>query len=294
MNKFLITHSLATFIDDVGDVHTVLKSNSRFEEVVQALKKQDIAKAKDLVLTPSNTKVKIKGNKIIYDGEELDDVFTEAYQVAKEEGLDAYKLDKFFGNLKKNPSPISIKAFSHFVGRSKMPITDRGTFLAYKKIRGDNYKDIYTNTFDNRPGCVVSMPRSEVNADQTATCSTGFHVCSYEYLNNYGGATGAFPSGNRADVVVVVECHPKDVVAVPPDYDMTKMRLASYRVLCTLDNFKRKLLRYEADALGNIPIFNTSTMNGWNVMSDVSYTDDMEKRKVTPVNRWLDKREQEV
>lgn len=280
--KILITHALATFVDDEGSVETVLRTHPSFESVVACLKKKDVNGAKKaLNVKHKATRTKVKGNKIFFDDLELDEIFAESYQISREQGLSVDKLDLFFSNLSENPSPISVHAFSSFLGRSRMPITDRGTFLAYKKIRKSDYKDIHSRTFDNRPGCVVQMPREGVDINQNNTCSTGFHVCSHEYLKNFGGVD---------DVEIVVEINPRDVVAVPPDYNLSKMRVASYRSLCTLPYFKKMLLRYEADALGNIPIFNTATIRGWNVMEDVTLKDDVSKRKTMSVNEWLKSR----
>ena len=108
-------------------------------------------------------------------------------------------------------------------------------------------------------------------------------MCSFEYLGCFGGTY---------DPQIVVEIHPKDVVAVPPDYDMTKMRVASYRVLCTLKYFRKKLLRYEADALGRIPIFNTEFTEDWNVLEDLPFNLKQEKIKTfkTPES-WIAERE---
>jgi hypothetical protein len=41
----------------------------------------------------------------------------------------------------------------------------------------------------------------------------GFHLCSHEYLNNFGGVD---------DVEIVVEINPRDVVSFPIDYNRAK------------------------------------------------------------------------
>lgn len=282
MSKILITSKVIVFTDTNGKTITVLNSHDNFIEVGNALKTKNIELATQLMGTPSKQKrVTIKGNDLYFEGQRFNSIFAEAFLSAKEHGLSTKKLDAFFNNLKKNPSPISIDAFTSFTAKSKMPITDRGTFLAYKKVN-KNFKDIYTSTFDNRPGSVCTMERSKVDNDQSATCSTGFHVCSHTYLNQFG---------SDDDPQIVVEIHPKDVVAVPPDYQMTKMRVSSYRVLCTLDYFRKKLLSYNADALGMIPIFNTSFTKTWNVMSDIpEHCKSKSKTFKTPID-WIKSRE---
>lgn len=280
--KILITPKVAVFCTRRGS-YTVPKTHDFFDEIVEALRNKDTGEAYRLYSKKKkdNSRVEIKGIDLYFDGEKFDPIFAEAYQVSRAHGLSVEKLNLFFQNLKENPSPISVHAFSAFVAKARHPITDRGTFLAYKRVRS-NWKDVHSNTFDNRPECVVEMDRSLVDIDQYETCSTGFHACSYDYLENFSGEN-----------VIVVEINPRDVVAVPPDYQRTKMRVASYRVLCTLPYFKQMLLSYEADALGNIPIFNTVAMKDWDVMSDVDLKDDMSPRTtvMTP-EQWLAKRKE--
>lgn len=281
MPKFLMTSKVAVFVHN-GVTYTVMRSNTRFDDVINALKKQDFAAAERAVKQEKPSKITIRENDLYFQEEKFDPIFAEAYAVAKEHGLSIDKLELFFKNLSLNPSPISIDAFSAFVAKSKMPITDRGTFLAYKNV-SDDYLDLYTGQFDNRPGAVCTMPRNDVDPNQGKTCSTGFHVCSYEYLVNYPGQN-----------TMVVEIHPKDVVAVPPDYQRTKMRVASYRVLSTLEYFKEKLLTYEADALGNIPIFNTEYFkNNWSPFFEHMHLNRERKTNMTP-EVWLKSRESAV
>ena len=102
---------------------------------------------------------------------------------------------------------------------NRLPVTIDGHFLAYKKVR-DNYKDCHTGKFNNHPGETVRMPRSEVDADRTVTCSRGLHVCSGGYLSNFGGTR-----------TMLVKVHPKNVVSVPIDYKNSKMRLCEYYVV---------------------------------------------------------------
>lgn len=261
MSKILITSKVLVFSND-GKTYTIMKTHENFESILYALQSGNTKKAYENMQHKTDRKLKIKGNDLYFEEEKFDSIFAEAYAVAKENGLSVDKLELFFKNLKKNPSPISVHAFSSFLAKSRMPITDRGTFLAYKKVRHD-FTDIYSGNFDNRPGMVCQMDRGSVDAIQSNTCSTGFHICSYEYLDHFGSHT------SYDNKVIVVEIHPRDVVAVPPDYSNTKMRVASYRVLCTLDYFKKRLLSYEADALGRIPIFNSKSFTSWSPLSDV-------------------------
>ena len=139
-------------------------------------------------------------------------------------------LVKFLDNLMLNPSYRSVDQLYPFLEVGGIPIIENGTFLTYKKVRG-NYKDVYSGTIDNSVGTVVAMPRNLVNDDPNQTCSAGLHVCSFDYLNNFDYAPN--------DRVVVCEVNPKDVVSIPTDYNNTKMRVCEYTVIADVtDKYK--------------------------------------------------------
>lgn len=202
------------------------------------------------------SKTQIVGNSLEFRGKKMHQKFAEAYVLNRKHGLSVTALDLFFSNLDKNPSRISVDAFCNFLSACKMPITDRGTFLAYKRVN-ERFYDCHSNSFDNRPGRVNSMPRGDVDDNQSATCSTGFHVCNHSYLAYFSGAND-----------MVVEINPKDVVAVPPDYELSKMRVCQYTVMCTLDKFKDIVKSNYQDVLGNLPCFNVSQLEGEDLSVD--------------------------
>jgi hypothetical protein len=106
--------------------------------------------------------------------------------------------------------------------------------IAYKIVT-DDYRDIYTKTFDNSIGQTVSVSRNEVDEDPDRTCSYGLHVCGTKYLPHYGTATGG-----GSDRVMVVKVHPKDFVAIPRDYNCSKARVCEYRVVGQVPGDKAK------------------------------------------------------
>ena len=223
-------------------------------------------------------RVKLVGNELEFDGQKFHEAFAEAYAMSKGDPRGTEALNLFFTNLSENPNPISVNAFTNFMAKSRMPITDRGTFLAYRRC-SDRWVDHHSGKFDNRPGSVCEMEREACDANQRNTCSTGFHVCSHTYLSRFSPGPD-----------LVVEINPRDVVAVPPDYNLSKMRLRSMRVLCTLPYFKRQLLNYYQDALASIPFFVTEQTEAWNVMEDVSLTAEVKPlAQFMAVNEWLAK-----
>jgi hypothetical protein len=64
------------------------------------------------------------------------------------------------------------------------------------------------------------MPRNKVDEDKDRTCSHGLHFCSHGYLSNFSG-----------EKVVVLKVNPRDVVAIPADYNNTKGRACRYEVV---------------------------------------------------------------
>jgi len=140
----------------------------------------------------------------------------------------------FMNNVMQNPSEVAIQELYTFLNYGKLPLTEDGYFIAYKKVN-KNYKDIHSNTYDNSVGEVVKMNREEVDDNRYNTCSRGLHFCSKDYLKEFGNSS--------SDIVVLLKINPKDVVSIPIDYNNTKGRCCKYKVINTytdedlLDNF---------------------------------------------------------
>jgi hypothetical protein len=133
----------------------------------------------------------------------------------------------FLANLQNNPSYRAVTELYGFLEKGKLPITEDGYFLAYKRVRND-YTDCHTGTMSNAIGTVVEMARNQVNEDPKQTCSYGLHFCSRDYLQHFGT-----DSGNRT---VILKINPADVVAIPADYNDTKGRCCSYEVIGELEH----------------------------------------------------------
>ena len=67
---------------------------------------------------------------------------------------------------------------------------------------------------------LVYMDRNLVDEDKDRTCSVGLHFASFNYLQHFGGSR-----------IVVVKINPKDVVAIPSDYNNSKGRTCCYEVI---------------------------------------------------------------
>lgn len=137
-------------------------------------------------------------------------------------------LINFWRNLAQNPLETAKESLFDFIAHNDMAITPDGCFIAYKKVTRQMSKkgkskrkfvDSHTKTIDNSVGKVVKMARKDVDANIHQTCSRGLHVAAWSYAATYDG-----------DVLVCVKVNPKNVVAVPSDYNRQKMRVCEYKV----------------------------------------------------------------
>lgn len=167
-------------------------------------------------------------------------------------GLDVDPLIKFWKHLLLNPDPATRTQLYSFLEHNGHPITSQGYFLAYKACAvkkkyntetgeeemqfsysadtgeiEEKYTQALTFTsFHNGPhgsiirvGAPVRMPREECDSDPNRTCSEGLHVGSMAYVHDFGW---------HDSVILEVLVSPRNVVAVPADYNNTKMRCCEY------------------------------------------------------------------
>lgn len=171
----------------------------------------------------SSGRVTIVEDVLFYDGVAMHNALSARIMQMLSEGFDIQPFCNLMENIESNPSYRARQELFGFLEACSLPITADGHFIAYKKIRTD-WKDVYTGTIDNSIGARPKMDRRNVNEDPTQTCSAGLHVCSYSYLNSYGG-----------ERIVAVKVNPRDVVSCPIDYNNAKLRVCEYEVIEELD-----------------------------------------------------------
>jgi len=221
----LITPQQITLIFDAGAPISVYRDDPGYEKVLSCLRSGEYDKVIGLIDKPTQINEYTKGKFVVRDGVvhianealpiELSDKLLELVDANEE----TQPLERFWQNLKRNPSKDSRQDLFAFLRANKIPITPNGCFIAYKKVR-DNWLDSHSGTISNKPGTIVKMERSHVDANSSNTCSFGLHVAAYSYAFNFTGG-----------ILLEVEVNPRDVVAVPPDYNQQKMRVCRYRVL---------------------------------------------------------------
>lgn len=235
LNFILGSDSLTVFVD--GASYTINKQAKTYELVLQAVRSKDINAVRSAVniketivssLSNASTDVRIEGASIFYKDREVTGLIASRVFEVIRLGLDVQPMVKFIENLMQNPSKRAVDELFGFLEACTLPITPDGHFLAYKRVRED-YLDCHSATMDNSVGNVLEMDRNAVDDDKNRTCSAGLHFCSFDYLKSFGG-----------ERIVIVKVNPRDVVAVPADYNNSKGRTCRYEVVgeSELDGYK--------------------------------------------------------
>lgn len=175
----------------------------------------------------------------------------------------------FLKNIDANPSKTSREELYDFLATSTMPITEQGTFIAYKGLSEDMYSvtgntktRVLKGVVDNKGrilntiGEEIEVARQDVDSDRNRDCSYGLHVGSYSYADSFGV------------VLVAVEVNPKDVVSVPTDCSCQKCRVCKYKVLNIVNN-EFKYMEAEVDNETN----NVSCKPSGSIVRNKSYED---------------------
>ena len=253
--KYVISGNRAYI--SINDEVTVIQQDSdpRFHEILAAVRNSDEDEVRRLIAEGEVKlgKLKVSRKAVKFDTKTLHPAFAKAYLYAATAGKAAIEL--FFKNVADNPNKESQADLANFLLRNALPITDRGTFLAYRYVN-DQFYDCHTGKMDNMIGNSVEMERDHCDSNREVTCSHGLHVCHYSYLANNGTTH------------LVVEINPRDVVAVPTDYNGAKMRVCRFRVLSTVDHFAEKLGAF-ADPLQTVPFVQMAGFDTPEVAEDI-------------------------
>lgn len=226
---FIITHDTTTVV--VGaKPYSLTTSHPDYTSLLEAIKAADWP-AVETIATQSDSLTKVLQDidgdiqvfygHVVWNGEEIHGYIVERMIELARQGLPVTAVARFLKNVAANPSMRARQDLYRWCEAGRMPITEDGMVVAFK-IVNDDFTDCYSGTFDNTPGKTPSVARSRVNDDFRITCAEGLHVCSAEYLPHFG------PSNKR---VVQVHVDPKDFVAFPEDYKLSKARVCGYEVI---------------------------------------------------------------
>ena len=258
-----------------GKAHTVPRSAANYADLKKALiaGETDISVYKrllnirDYVAQLTEGRAELVDGKLYFDGKPVNGALAERVYTMFSEGFGVAPFLRFLNRLAANPrmiegDPLYSPSFENelylFLEGGDCPITEDGTFLAYKMIR-DNYRDIYTNTMDNSPGSLVSLNKpTDVNPNRGETCARGLHFASLNYVQN--GSYGHVSRGHR---LVVVEVDPADVISIPYDYQNSKGRAWKYTILREIEWNDRIKANFLSD----------DDRNDWDEPEDEEYED---------------------
>lgn len=221
-----------------GKFHTAHLSHPAFTRILELAKEGRFDDAAELIdvkeaikQTLEGSKAELKGDQVYYNGEQVHGNLARRITAMVKEGFSVQPLLLFLDNLMENPSKRAVDELYGFLESARLPITDDGHFLAYKSVRQD-FKDHHSGTMDNSVGQVVQMERNRVDEDKDRTCSYGLHFAAHQYAEGFG----------RGGRMVVLKINPKDVVAIPSDYNNQKGRCCRYEVIEEVSRSDKKLV----------------------------------------------------
>ena len=215
--------------------YTKLLDSARTRNWQEFVDNIDISSSINAYLTNG---VQVVDGVVTYQGDALHNSLTKRIVDFIRNDLPSQPLVKFLENLLQNPSKRAVDELYDFLEVGELPITEDGHFLAFKNVKSD-FKDIHSGTFDNSVGSTCSMLRNKVDEDKDRTCSYGLHFCSIAYLPHFRDSNGG--------KTMIVKINPKDVVAIPADYNNTKGRTCRYEVVGEYtDDWRSKLDRGES------------------------------------------------
>ena len=228
-----------------GQSYTIDTDHPKYTQALNAVRQKDwdgfiniINISKQVQSYFEGSGADVKDGSINYHGQIINNTLTKRILNFMREGLPHEPLLNLFKNLMANPSNRAVNELYDFLDIGELPITEDGHFLAFKNVRSD-YKDIHSGTFDNSVGKICEMPRNGVDEDKDRTCSSGLHFCSIQYLPSFSDSNGG--------KTMIVKINPRDVVAIPSDYNNTKGRTCRYEVVAEYkEDWRSKLKREES------------------------------------------------
>ena len=254
MNSFIILQDgLVVFTN--GKQYTVDKTHVNYALIVEAIKAADWDSIPNLVDIASHINatgkdvITVVDGAVMYGNQEVHNTLTVRLLDMLREGFNIDPMIALLKNLMSNPTSTAIDEFYLFIENNRMPITEDGCILAYKRVSYE-FKDCYTNRVVNKPAhmmtseeleegtwkagnvtttvvngvTTVEMPRNLVDNNRQNDCSVGLHFCSLAYLGEFTG-----------DNILIVKVNPADIVSIPYDYNNTKGRCWRYEIVGCLD-----------------------------------------------------------
>lgn len=161
-----------------------------------------------------------EGKKIEIKSDELNNKLTEFIQLLKKKGIVKKNIEyikPFLIKMFNNPYIDAVTELYDFCTAMDFEICEDGDFLAYKAVQKDLSSFYDNGATKHKLNEYVEVDKFD--CDRTVTCSKGLHFCSSKYLEYYK---------NDNSVILVLKIDPRDVVAIPIDYNFQKGRCKRY------------------------------------------------------------------
>lgn len=258
--KYIIANDGTVTAVVSGQTYSFGKSHPNYNKLIAHLKNNNVEhfEAAYDIISKVNSYcegyVNCQDGSLSWDGIKMPDMFTGTILDMIKQGFPFEPMLNFLDNLSQNPSDHAVVELFDFMENKNMPITYDGHFLAYKAVRND-YKDIYSGTFNNNIGDVCSVPRNKVDNNRDNGCGHGLHVGAIDYAKSYGGIDlddidgGGNDGGNR---LMICKVNPRDVVSVPNDSKFQKLRCCQYEVVAEFDSIFDKVVHMTSDDIAHI------------------------------------------
>ena len=141
MNYIINSNGIVLFLDNKPIKFE--KSSRQYAQIVEKfdLPENEQEKAIREVIFNSPSSLDKNGFKstdegVFYKGEKLPTALAEKVKSLHKEGLPLNLFEKFWQNIKENPSCSSVNELYEFLSYKELPITEDGCFLAYKGVDG--------------------------------------------------------------------------------------------------------------------------------------------------------------
>jgi hypothetical protein len=243
-----------------GQTYCFGKSHPNYNKLINHLKTNNIEYFEAAYDIVSHVNAYCEGyvnctdGSLSWDGIKMPSMFTSTILDMVKQGFPFEPMLNFLDNLSQNPSDHAIVELFDFMENKNMPITYDGCFLAYKAVRND-YKDIYSGTFNNNIGDVCSVPRNKVDSNRDNGCGHGLHVGAIDYAKSYGGIdTDGFEGGDNdgGNRLMICKVNPRDVVSVPTDSKFQKLRCCRYEVVAEFNTIFDKVVHMTQDDVAHV------------------------------------------
>lgn len=138
-----------------------------------------------------------------FNGKRLSAYVTSRLSSSMIDGFGTGPIARFVEKTLKNPNPEVHEDLLRWVEESKLPITEDGNIIAFKRVRSD-LKDIYSGRVQYAVGKITEIPRESCTFNRNNACGSGLHFAGRGYS-----------FGSEDQPLIMMEIDPVDVTSFP-------------------------------------------------------------------------------